>query len=124
MKHTGKARKAALKLSLIALVAVVILLGMGVVATLFAAAIYVLIPVLFVLWILFAFFTLYFFRDPDASVPVGANLVVSPAHGKVDVIDTTTEPRFMKGECRRVSIFLSVIDIHVQQAPVGGKVAF
>jgi phosphatidylserine decarboxylase len=124
MKHSGKARKAAFKLILIALVAVVVLLAMGVVATLFAAAIYVLIPILFILWILFAIFTLYFFRDPEGRAPVGANLVVSPAHGKVDVIDTTTEPQFMGGECRRVSIFLSVIDVHVQKAPVGGKIAF
>ncbi len=124
MKHSGKARKAAFKLILIALVAVVILLAMGVVATLFAAAIYVLIPILFILWILFAIFTLYFFRDPEGRAPVGANLAVSPAHGKVDVIDTTTEPQFMGGECRRVSIFLSVVDVHVQKAPVGGKIAF
>ncbi len=124
MKHAGKARKAAFKLILIALVAVVVLLGMGVVATIFAAAIYTLIPILFILWILFAFFTLYFFRDPDGQAPVGANLVISPAHGKVDVIDTTNELQFVGGECRRVSIFLSVIDVHVQKAPVGGKIAF
>jgi phosphatidylserine decarboxylase len=49
---------------------------------------------------------------------------VSPAHGKVDVVDTTTEPKFMNGECRRVSIFLSVLDVHVQNAPVSGKVAY
>jgi phosphatidylserine decarboxylase len=42
----------------------------------------------------------------------------------VDVIDTTTEPKFMGGECQRISIFLSVIDVHVQNAPVGGKVAY
>src|SRR5260370_10173512 len=119
MKHSGKARKAAFKLILIALVAMVVLLGMGVVATIFAAAIYTLIPILLVLWILFAFFTLYFFRDPDGRAPVGANLAVSPAHGKVDVIDTTSEPQFMGGEGRRVSIFLSVIDVDVHKAPVG-----
>jgi phosphatidylserine decarboxylase len=57
-------------------------------------------------------------------VPAGANLVLAPAHGKVDVIGTTTEPEFMGGECQRVSIFLSVIDVHVQNAPVSGKVAW
>jgi phosphatidylserine decarboxylase len=76
------------------------------------------------LWLVFALFTLYFFRDPDANVPAGPNLVVSPAHGKIDVIDTTTEPLFMAGECQRISMFLSVIDVHVQNAPVGGKVTF
>ena len=62
--------------------------------------------------------------DPKPRVPAGANLVVSPGHGKVDVIDTVTEPLFMGGECQRVSMFLSVFDVHVQNAPVGGKVAF
>ena len=42
----------------------------------------------------------------------------------MDVIDTTTEPEFMGGECQRISIFLSVIDVHVQNAPVTGRVAF
>ena len=81
-------------------------------------------PVLIVVWVLFAIFTLYFFRDPNPRVPAGANLVLAPAHGKVDVIGTTTEPEFMGGECQRISIFLSVIDVHVQNAPVSGKVAW
>jgi len=76
------------------------------------------------LWVLFALFTLYFFRDPDPMVPTGKNLVIAPGHGKVDAIDTTTEPEFMGGECQRVSIFLSVIDIHVQNAPVTARVAY
>ena len=79
---------------------------------------------LVVLWALFAVFTFYFFRDPQANTPAAPNLVVAPGHGKVDVIDTTTEPEFMGGECRRVSIFLSVFDVHVQNAPVTGRVAY
>jgi len=76
------------------------------------------------LWVLFALFTFYFFRDPDPMVPTGANLVIAPGHGKVDAVDTTTEPEYMGGECQRISIFLSVIDIHVQNAPVSGRVAY
>jgi phosphatidylserine decarboxylase len=76
------------------------------------------------LWALFTVFTFYFFRDPDPMVPAGPNLVIAPGHGKVDVIDTTTETEFMGGECQRVAIFLSVIDVHVQCAPVTGRVAF
>jgi phosphatidylserine decarboxylase len=56
--------------------------------------------------------------------PTGANLVIAPGHGKVDAIDTTTEPEFMGGECQRISIFLSVFNIHVQNAPVTGRVAY
>jgi phosphatidylserine decarboxylase len=57
-------------------------------------------------------------------VPVGGNLVLSPGHGKIDVIDKTVEPLFMGGECQRVSMFLSVFNVHVQNAPVTGKVVF
>lgn len=75
-------------------------------------------------WVLFAAFTFYFFRDPDPLTPTGANLIISPGHGKVDVIDTTTETVFMGGECQRISIFLSVFDVHVQNAPVTARVAY
>jgi phosphatidylserine decarboxylase len=128
MKHSGKARKAALRIILWSLLAVAIIWAFGV----FAAAIIALAgalavaitPIVIVLWLLFAVFTLYFFRDPSPRVPPGTNLVLSPAHGKVDVIDTTIEPQFMGGECRRISMFLSVVDVHVQNAPVNGKIAF
>jgi phosphatidylserine decarboxylase len=80
--------------------------------------------VLIGLWVVFALFCLYFFRDPTPRVPLGAGLVVAPAHGKVDLIDTTEEAQFMGGACQRVSIFLSVFDVHVQNAPVAGRVAF
>lgn len=124
MKYSGKARKAAFKIILLSLVAGVViwaLIAFGALLTTIVSA--VAVPILVFLWILFSLFTLYFFRDPDPQVPLGANLVLAPGHGKVDVIDMTTEPVFMGGECRRVSIFLSVIDVHVQNAPVSGKVA-
>ncbi len=77
-----------------------------------------------VLWVLFVLFTFYFFRDPDPLPPTGPGLVIAPGHGKVDTIDITTEPDFMGGECQRISIFLSVFDVHVQNAPVTGRIAF
>lgn len=128
MKHSGKARKAAFKLILISLI--VLVLGAfaaavgAIIVTLAVAITPVVILVLIVVWILFALFTLYFFRDPRPRVPAGPNLVVAPAHGKVDVVGMGTEPDFMGGECQRISIFLSVFDVHVQNAPVSGKVAW
>jgi phosphatidylserine decarboxylase len=124
MKHSGKARSAAFKLILVSLIAVVVVLAIGIFAALSGAALISMIPFLIVLWLVFAAFTLFFFRDPDAQPPAGANLVLSPAHGRVDVVGTTTEKEFMGGECQRISMFLSVMDVHVQNAPVGGKVAF
>lgn len=79
---------------------------------------------LFLVWFAFALFTLYFFRDPSARVPAGAGLVVSPGHGKVDVIDNVNETQFMGRECQRISMFLSVLNVHVQNSPVSGKVAY
>jgi phosphatidylserine decarboxylase len=125
MKYSGKARKAAFKLIILTFIAGILLWGLlafaSVVGTILSA---VAIPALLVLWFVFALFTLYFFRDPTADAPAGASLVLSPAHGKVDVIDKTVEPLFMGGECQRVSIFLSVFDVHVQNAPVTGKITF
>lgn len=128
MKYSGKARKAAFKLILISLIVLVVVWALGAftaaaVAIITAVAV-AITPVLIVVWILFALFTLYFFRDPRPRVPAGPNLVVAPAHGKVDVVGMGTEPEFMGGECQRISIFLSVIDVHVQNAPVSGKVAW
>jgi phosphatidylserine decarboxylase len=124
VKHSGKAIFAGLKLIAIALAAVIVLLVVSWLAAHIGAFVLEFYGALFLLWILFSLFTLYFFRDPDPMTPTGANLVVSPGHGKVDLIDTVTENEFMGGECQRISIFLSVIDIHVQNAPVTGRVAF
>ena len=117
MKHAGKARKAAFKLILISLVAVVAVWSIGTftvtAAAVIAAIAIAITPFLFVLWIVFSLFTLYFFRDPEARCPTAASLIVSPGHGKVDVIDSIVESQFMGGECQRISMFLSVINVHV-----------
>ena len=113
-----------LKLVGLALAAVLVLLGVAWLAAHIGTFILGFSSVLFGLWIIFALFTFYFFRDPDPMTPTGANLVISPGHGKVDAIDTTTEPDFMGGECQRISIFLSVFDVHVQNSPVMGRVAY
>ena len=124
MKHSGKASLAGIKLTGLALAAVLVLLGVAWLGEHIAAFVLTISSALFGLWIIFTLFTFYFFRDPDPMTPTGANLVIAPGHGKVDVIDTTTEPDFIGGECRRISIFLSVFDIHVQNAPVTGKISY
>jgi phosphatidylserine decarboxylase len=69
------------------------------------------IPVAFVTW---------FFRDPERAVPLGDDLVVSPADGTVLDVEETTEERV--GPCTKVPIFMSVFSVHVNRAPVSGKV--
>lgn len=124
VKHSGKASVAALKLIGLSGAAVLVLLVVAWLAAHVGSFIVGLAGGLGVLWVLFVLFTFYFFRDPEAAVPAGKNLVLAPGHGKVDTIDITTEPEFMGGECQRISIFLSVFDVHVQNAPATGRIAF
>ena len=65
---------------------------------------------------LVALFCLYFFRDPDRAIPDGP-VAVSPADGKVVGI------RADGSECARISIFLNIFDVHVNRAPIAGKIA-
>ena len=68
---------------------------------------------------LLAIFFLWFFRDPERVIPATPGAVVSPADGKVTEIATVT----VNGEQRkRISIFLSVFDVHVNRSPVSGVV--
>lgn len=72
------------------------------------------------LLIFLGLFVLYFFRDPERAIPAEPGAVVSPADGRV--VEIVNEPH--NGEAgRRVSIFLSIWDVHVQRAPVAGTVA-
>jgi phosphatidylserine decarboxylase len=127
MKHSGRATKAALKLMAIALAILVVSLA-ALTAVVLGAKIHLPFAAIGIsftfVWMAFCMFTIYFFRDPDPRVPDGRGVVVSPAHGKIDIIDQVTEPLFMSGPCQRISIFLSVIDIHVQNAPISGALAF
>lgn len=69
-------------------------------------------------------FNFYFFRDPERTTPNGKDLIVSPADGTVVLIEEVDEPYFFKSKVRRVSIFLSVFNVHVNRMPVSGKVKF
>ena len=109
---------------LITLLLVICVPVLGVLGWLISSFVVATSVFLFMVWFAFALFTLYFFRDPNARVPAGGGLVVSPGHGKVDVIDNVNEPQFMGRECQRISMFLSVLNVHVQNAPVSGKLAF
>lgn len=65
---------------------------------------------------LVALFCLYFFRDPERAIPDGA-VVVSPADGKLVAIRTDAAGQ------SRISIFLNIFDVHVNRAPIAGKIA-
>ncbi|MDR2351484.1 MAG: phosphatidylserine decarboxylase [Endomicrobium sp.] len=68
-----------------------------------------------VLCILGSLFCLYFFRDPKIEITQGENLILSPCNGTVlEVSENKTE--------KVVRVFLSVLDVHLQRAPIAGKV--
>ncbi len=69
-------------------------------------------------------FNFYFFRDPERNIPVGENLILSPADGTVIAIEEVEEPYYFKSKVKRLSIFLSVFNVHVNRMPVSGKVEF
>jgi phosphatidylserine decarboxylase len=77
----------------------------------------ILVP-LFTLWVLI----LYFFRDPDREPLNQPGLVVGPCDGEVVSIEKVREDRYLQADMIRISIFLSVFDVHVQRVPLGGKV--
>jgi phosphatidylserine decarboxylase len=68
---------------------------------------------------LLACFFFWFFRDPERPVPIDPGLVVSPADGKITEVARIQTP---DGERIRLSIFLSVFDVHVNRSPIAGTV--
>ena len=70
-----------------------------------------------------------FFRDPVRTTPRGANLVIAPADGLITLIARVPAPPELRGpeglaegEYTRVSIFMSVFDVHINRAPIAGRV--
>jgi phosphatidylserine decarboxylase len=70
-----------------------------------------------ILPLLLAAFFLWFFRDPERAIAQEPGVIVSPADGKVTEVVRLRTP---EGERQRVSIFLSVFDVHVNRSPVAG----
>ncbi len=72
----------------------------------------------------FAIFMLRFFRVPHRDSVRGENLVIAPGDGHVVDIREVEEDEFFHSKCIRISIFLSVFDVHVTWSPVSGKVTY
>ena len=68
-------------------------------------------------------FALYFFRDPPRSGARGDDLVLAPADGRIVHITPVEDPSGFMPPAKRISIFLSVFNVHVQRAPLSGRVA-
>jgi len=116
MIHQGKAKEAAWRMLMLTGFLLLAVLA----ATLIKGGWVALIGV----WVLFAGFVLYFFRDPNPAVPSDPRAIVSPAHGKIDIIDTLEVNEFNLGKCQRISMFLSIFNVHVQNAPISGSLMY
>jgi len=63
-----------------------------------------------------------FFRDPDRVIPDGPGLVVSPADGKVIAAGLVDNSPYCSGQSLKISIFMSVFNVHVNRVPYSGQV--
>lgn len=85
-------------------------------------------PILYILGGFLFLFTLWFFRDPERTIPEKVkndrSMLISPADGKVVEIIEEVEKHYRKEKSIRISIFLSPIDVHVNRSPVAGEVEF
>jgi phosphatidylserine decarboxylase len=95
--------------------AVLALLGLAAAFISIWALLLVLLLVAYVFW---------FFRDPDRVSPADTDAVVAAADGKVADIVEIEEPEVIHARQKRVGIFLSVVDVHTNRAPVDGKLIY
>ncbi len=73
--------------------------------------------------VLAVFFT-FFFRSPKRNIPMDPNLLVSPADGTVMEVSEVVEENFLHEECKKITIFLSVFNVHVNRAPMEGEITY
>ncbi|MFA7068798.1 MAG: phosphatidylserine decarboxylase, partial [Acidaminococcaceae bacterium] len=66
----------------------------------------------------------YFFRNPVRATPFNEELLYSPADGKITAIEEYFDDEYLNVEAIKVTIFLSVFDVHVNRSPMSGKVKY
>ncbi|UCD86145.1 MAG: phosphatidylserine decarboxylase family protein [Deltaproteobacteria bacterium] len=75
-----------------------------------------------ILFLAISLFMVYFFRNPEREVPEDDRAVVSPADGKVIKIERVREEEYLKAEALKVSIFMSVFNVHINRIPFPTRV--
>jgi len=76
------------------------------------------VPILLLIWLEI----LYFFRDPERAIPVDPSVLVSPADGTVTNVEEVADADFPGGRAMRISIFLSIFNVHVNRSPRTARV--
>ena len=69
-------------------------------------------------------FVIYFFRNPEREIPEEENIIVSPADGKIMDIKEIYDDSFINGHAIKVSIFLSIFNVHVNRSPISGEIKY
>ena len=72
----------------------------------------------------FAFLLVFFFRDPKRKIPLGEDLVVSPADGRIDEIESLHSVDFLEGAGLKIGIFMSILNMHINRLPISGEVKY
>jgi phosphatidylserine decarboxylase len=74
------------------------------------------------LGIVLTLFIAFFFRNPKRKIPRLQNIIVSPADGKVIYVGEAQEKRYIQEKALKISIFMSIFDVHINRSPTSGKV--
>ncbi|TAL17969.1 phosphatidylserine decarboxylase family protein [bacterium] len=77
-----------------------------------------------ILFLLLTVFVAFFFRDPERTIPPGEEYAISPADGRVQFLEDIAHDDFIGGPAKKISIFLSVFNVHINRSPIEGVVTF
>ncbi len=109
---------------------IIVMLAIGIgllVIAYYISLIWIKIPII-VFSLIIIFMAMYFFRDPERKIPKEAiddpSIVLAPADAKIMNIIEIDEKDYMKCKTKRISMFLSPLDVHVNRSPVTGKIEF
>src|SRR3990170_6397127 len=105
-------------LGVVAIIAFILIVISFFVQNNFLKAILIILPILFLI------FSINFFRDPERVTPTKDNVVVSPADGKVIIIKEIQDTKFVNGQAKQISIFMSPLNVHVNRIPIDGVVTY
>ncbi|MBF0099943.1 MAG: phosphatidylserine decarboxylase family protein [Desulfobacterales bacterium] len=95
-----------------------------IIATAFTTLIFALLGIksLAIFGLLLTFFVCFFFRDPDRLIPKDEHVIVSPADGRILCANIEEKNPYIEGSCYKISIFMSVFNVHVNRIPYSGTV--
>jgi phosphatidylserine decarboxylase len=95
-----------------------------IVTTVLTVALFFVSPYLFIPSLILTLFIAFFFRNPYRKLPTEDNIIVSPADGRVMSISEIEEDTFIKGKAIKVTIFLSLFNVHINRSPIEGTVDY